>query len=114
MLFERFVTQSPEPVDQLRAACRAYVARFERIAEADALLDPEDAREIGALCEALLDHLGDEPDPAAHTLVHAAVRYFVLEDDGDADTSIGGLEDDRAVVRAVAIALGRADLVRRR
>lgn len=112
-LFERLLTEPPAPVDQLRSECRAYLARFEGLARQDGLLDPQDARTIAAICEGLLDHLGPTPEPQAHALVHAATRYFVLEEDGDDDDCIGGLEDDLSVARAVARALGRGDLAER-
>ncbi|MCO4744353.1 MAG: hypothetical protein KC912_06155 [Proteobacteria bacterium] len=44
-------------------------------------------------------------------LVQTAVRYFVLEDDGEGDlTSLTGLEDDRKVFNIAVAALGLTHL----
>ena len=55
-------------------------------------------------CEVLLAAEG--LDAAPRRLVEAAVRYFVLSDDGAWDFTANGLDDDLAVLRAVAARVG--------
>lgn len=67
-----------------------------------------------ALARASLELLGglDASRPETELrMAQIAVRYFVLEDDGEGDlTSLTGLEDDRQVFNVAAAALGRPDL----
>jgi uncharacterized membrane protein YkvA (DUF1232 family) len=61
---------------------------------------------------ALIDEAERRQDVETHRLVQAAVLYFVLDDDAEHDLhSVCGLDDDAAVLNAVARQLGRDDLV---
>lgn len=61
---------------------------------------------------ALLTGLDANQPETELRLAQIAVRYFVLEDDGEGDlTSIGGLEDDRQVFNIAVEALGKPELV---
>jgi uncharacterized membrane protein YkvA (DUF1232 family) len=69
------------------------------------------AEAIGESLRGLLDHVAAEGDEEAHRLVHAAVRYFVMEEDAESDMdSLIGFDDDAEIVTEVAEALDRPDL----
>jgi len=62
-------------------------------------------------CRALLEVVGDAPEPETARLTHVAVRYFVLEEDGDGDQdSPFGFDDDVEVFNAVVRRLGHDTL----
>ena len=59
------------------------------------------------LLHRLIDTLQGSVTPEHHRLVQAAVRYFVTEEDAEADReSLIGFEDDRLVAATVAEELG--------
>ena len=64
------------------------------------------AREIAAQLKKLLSY-GPDTSELHQQWIQAAARYFFLNDDGDHDwASQEGFEDDAAVVRVVALAIG--------
>ena len=56
----------------------------------------------------LLDRVADGPEEGAR-LARAAVRYFLVSADAENDFAVGGLDDDAAVLNAVAHHLGHED-----
>lgn len=70
-------------------------------------------RELGlALAKGATSLLSSAVSESTHRLVQVAVRYFVMDDDGDDDlASPFGFDDDVEVFNAVAIALGRPELL---
>ncbi len=111
-MLSQLMKEEPYDLVKLRQECIDYVQLFEKVALEDPFIDPEQARELSHVCVALIDHLGPNPSEHHRRLVQAAARYFVLDEDGDSDFSVGGLDDDATVANAVARFLGREDLVR--
>lgn len=69
------------------------------------------ARQLVTGCRALLDHW-QHADPATRRLIQVAVRYVVLEEDGDEDLSSPfGFDDDVEVFNAVVQVIGHHDLI---
>lgn len=94
----------------LRAQVDAYDARIDFVAGDDGFVDVGTAKALVVGCRALLDRM-DEGDPRHRRLVHLAVRYFVLEDDGESDLgSVTGFDDDAEVFDAIVDALGFPEL----
>jgi len=75
-------------------------------------LDLKLARQVAFRCEALLDGLTPESTPEIQRLVQASVRYFIKHDDEENDIgSPIGFDDDAGVVKLVARAIGREDVL---
>lgn len=110
-VFARLLAEPRLDDETLRAQIRGHVARIEAAAAANPYVDDALARDIARICEALLDAV--QPGTPGHVRqqIQAASRYFVTEDDGDSDLAIGGLDEDAAIANAIAVHLGRADLV---
>jgi uncharacterized membrane protein YkvA (DUF1232 family) len=70
---------------------------------------------VFALCSAaagLLDTITTETPEHTVRLIHGAVDYLMLLDDGDDDfESKHGFDDDAVVLSAVAATVGRDDLI---
>jgi uncharacterized membrane protein YkvA (DUF1232 family) len=110
-IFIRLLREEPLPLGELRDEVAAYLLRLEREADLDEAIDLDMAEAIARSLRGLLDHVADEGDEEAHRLVHAAVRYFILEEDAEDDlASLIGFDDDAEVVTEVAEALDRPDL----
>lgn len=94
-----------QPLDDLKAAIEGYRSAIETAPSAD--------QELGlALIDGAGHLLGCARCEATHRLVQVAVRYFVMDDDGDDDlASAFGFDDDVEVFNAVAGELGRDDLL---
>jgi hypothetical protein len=101
--FEALLEDDLLPED-LGVAVRAHVRRFFVDAVSNDAIDLSHVIEAQRLCEVLLAAEG--LDAAPRRLVEAAVRYFVLSDDGAWDFTANGLDDDLAVLRAVAARVG--------
>lgn len=106
-VFQSLLGEARVPAETLREQADAYCASFGRRSAADEFVSAADAERIRRHCGQLLSAV-DAGDEEAYGLVQAAVRYFVLEEDGDSDFAFGGLDDDLAVVLAVAAHLGVA------
>lgn len=111
VIFDRFVEEALLDDDTMRAQIRGHVARIEAAAADNPYVDDVLARDIARVCEGLLDAVVDTTPEWTRRQIQAASRYFVTEEDGDSDLSIGGLDEDAAVANAVARHLGRADLL---
>jgi RimJ/RimL family protein N-acetyltransferase len=110
-IFDRFLGEELLDADTMRAQIREHVARIEAAAADNPYVDDVLARDIARVCEGLLDAVVDATPEWTRRQIQAASRYFVTEEDGDSDLSIGGLDEDAAVANAVARHLGRADLL---
>jgi hypothetical protein len=110
-VFARLLDEPLRPLDELREEVRQYVAVLEHAAQDNPYVDDILARDIGRVCEGLLDAVTEETPELVLRQIQAAILYFVTEEDGDSDLSIGGLDEDAAVANAVACHLGREDLV---
>lgn len=93
------------PIDVLQRDVQAYESSIQ-----DALAaDQELGLALAARSSALLEAAKCE---TSHRLAQVAVRYFVMDDDGDDDlASAFGFDDDVEVFNAVASELGREDLL---
>ena len=91
---------------------RIYFKQVEAAADHGQAVDLELVTELTVRCERLLDEIDDRMPEEHQRLVQAAVRYFIDADDsfGDVDSLIG-LDDDSAVIEAVAIAIGRGHVL---
>ena len=85
----------------LRGEVDAHEQLFRDAQRGNEFLDLEQAQTLARQCRELLDAVGDDASEQRRRLVQVAVRYFVIEADGDDDLGIGGLDDDEAVLAAV-------------
>lgn len=109
--FERLLTEPLRDPEDLRREVALYVSMLTSAADEDASVEDQLGRDIARTCDGLLMAITDATPEHARRLIQAAARYFVTEDDGDSDFEIGGLDEDVAVANAVALHLGRSDLV---
>jgi hypothetical protein len=84
----------------------AYVQLLEQHAEQVEFMDLATASRVAEICRFLLAKLEESPCPDRHLAVQAAVEYFILEDDGEDDTSLIGFDDDLQVAQVTAAVLG--------
>ncbi|MBK6809966.1 MAG: hypothetical protein IPG81_13900 [Sandaracinaceae bacterium] len=100
--FSAFLREPVGDIHALIARANAYVAQFEFAQQDNEFIDPDEARALAAASATLLQATANDPNPNRRQLAWAAVRYFECPDDGDNDFVIGGLDDDAAVMNAVA------------
>jgi ribosomal-protein-alanine N-acetyltransferase len=112
-VFNRLLNEPLLHPDDLRREVALYVDMLANAARENPSVDHELGRDIGRTCEGLLMAITDATPEHARRQIQAAARYFVTEEDGDSDLEIGGLDEDAAVANAVAMHLGRSDLVTR-
>jgi hypothetical protein len=90
---------------------RLYLKGLENLVNGGEVIDLELATDLAVRCERLLD-MDDGVCEPHRRLAQAAVRYFIDEQDADSDVeSLIGLDDDSSVIEAVALAIGRADVL---
>ncbi len=102
----RLLLDEPKlPLDMLQREVLGYRSAIEASRSAD--------QELGlALVDGATRLLSSATCPQSHQLVQVAVRYFVMDDDGDDDlASPFGFDDDVEVFNAVAHELNRPELV---
>lgn len=109
--FERLLTEPLRDPDDLRREVALYVSMLTSAADDDPSVEDQLGRDIARTCDGLLMAITATTPEHARRQIQAAARYFVTEDDGDSDFAIGGLDEDVAVANAVALHLGRSDLV---
>jgi len=103
------LTEAPLSVDRLTTCLDDY--EVEMSGPVHPLADLETASSLLEGCRRLLEALGPSPNRIEHLFAHVAVRYFVLDDDGDDDqASPFGYDDDVEVFNAVVELLGRPQL----
>jgi hypothetical protein len=101
-----FLAEPLMSADLLSEQARVYFKQVEAIANDGEVIDLELVADAAVRCERLLAEVDDDMPEEERRLIQAAVRYFVNEEDADADLeSLIGFDDDGAVVEAVAIAL---------
>lgn len=110
-VFERLVAEPLRDPEDLRREVGLYVSMLDGAAHDDPSVDHQLGRDIARTCDGLLMAIGESTPEHTRRQIQAAVRYFVTEEDGDSDLGIGGLDEDAAVANAVALHLGREDLV---
>jgi len=98
---------APVSCDVLSREVRAYVSQVKAAHTADPFVDAKLAAQIA---EVLLELLTDPP-PHHVAWVRAGARYFLSEEDVEADfQSLTGFDDDALAVAHVAEQCGRSDL----
>ena len=115
-LWTRLVDEELMPVHDLFRQVREYHeaisqrANWRASGQSGGEIDPTLARGLVEASQRLLGTLTEETPTRTRRLVQAAVRYFLIEDDADADLdSILGLDDDADVINAVLRHLGHDD-----
>lgn len=99
------------PLAQLKSEVEAYAEHVKQTAETGQFVDLRTAEGIAASSMILLSRLGSAPSTREHRLAQAAIRYFILEEDGEGDlNSVCGFDDDAEVMNAVLVELGHNDL----
>jgi len=97
--------------EDLATEVSTYLAELESLTATEEFLDIATARQIAAQCRELIRGLTQDDSVVARQLVHAAVRYFIEDDDAEGDTSSPiGFDDDAEVVEIIARELGREDV----
>lgn len=99
------VWAAPAEVDVLRVSVDTHLDALLREQRVNEFLDADEARALARASHRMLDR-GAVASAQERKLAFAAVAYFVLCDDADADFEVGGLDDDLAVMNAVARYLG--------
>ena len=110
-VFAKLLKEPLRETEALRQEVRDYVVVIETAAKDNPYVDDILGRDIARVCEGLMDAILEDTPEITRRQIQAAARYFVTEEDGDSDLSIGGLDEDAAVANAVASHLGREDLV---
>ncbi len=111
-LVRDLLAEDPIPTDQLRADLASHLGSLTAHSARHEFIDLETATLLNSVCHRLLDRLAAGDSEDHRRMVQAAVRYFLLDDDAESDLhSPIGFDDDAQVVRAVAAAVGAADLL---
>jgi hypothetical protein len=110
-VFDRLVAEPLRDPADMRREVALYLEIIDNAARENPYVDNDLGRDIARVCDALLAAIGDDTPDHTRRQIQAAARYFVTEEDGDSDLVIGGLDEDAAVANAVAVHLGRRDLV---
>lgn len=105
--FEALLTDSLS-AENLATEVEAHVRRFFLDAVTNDAIDLSQVVAAQRACNALLARTAGAPREQRR-LAEAAVRYFVLSDDGAWDFTANGLDDDLAILRAVAAKLDAAE-----
>lgn len=104
-LFTRLLGEPLPPTHSLLAEARRHVEEIEDAHKKNEFIDPKEAHAIYRACEVLLAEAERRGDERSRRYAVAATRYFIALDDAESDFTVGGLDDDIAVVNAVAAAL---------
>lgn len=108
--FAALLREPPEHWDALLAACEAHTEKIAEHCLSNMSISFKDAHALLASTRALVERARGETNGVFRSLAWAAVRYFELHDDAESDFSIGGLDDDVAVMNAVVTHLGIPEL----
>jgi hypothetical protein len=100
-LVARLMDEPLLPFTVLRGEVDSYVHLYRAAQRSKESLDVGHAEALAKRCQQLLDAAGDNASEQHRRLLQVAVRYFVIEADGDDDVLAGGLDDDEAVLDAV-------------
>lgn len=105
-----------EPVlepDALEAQLGELSEHLETQAPHTEFMDIELARKLVRRCLALVNGLDHDTPEEHRRLIQTAVRYLILEEDSEGDTTSPiGFDDDALVIELVAKAVGREDVLR--
>jgi hypothetical protein len=111
-LVEELMRERLVPPDELRSELKSHEQQVDRAAATRGDLDVNLAECIGMSCYVLLNTLRPGTPEESRRLIQVACRYFVETEDREGDlASVFGFDDDAEVLNAVAVKLGRPDLV---
>jgi uncharacterized membrane protein YkvA (DUF1232 family) len=106
-LFDRLMREPRRSREELRRRVASYLVSIESLAREVDFVDVDLVETIANRCHRLIETLDAGACEDHRRLVQAAVLYFVLDEDAEADTSsLIGFDDDRLVVDTVARELG--------
>lgn len=108
--FEQLMLEPLSDPAELGRALSQYAASFSVDVASNDFVDPAQVEALRAGCAALLGLWESVVTDEERRLIQAAVQFFLLEGDGDADRGIGGLDDDILVFNDVAERLGHGEL----
>jgi hypothetical protein len=104
-MFQQLVEEPLSDVAALRAQVEQHVDTMAHAYLVNEFVDLPGAHALAAQCTLLLDRWESLAVSDRH-LANAAVRYFVSWDDIENDLDIGGLDDDKQIMKAVFTYLG--------
>ena len=111
-LLEGLLAEDLIPARELRAQIPTYIDELELSTRKHEFLDIGLAKKVAGQCLGLLDGIDIDTSEETRSLIQAAVRYFILDDDADSDKeSLIGFDDDARVVELVAREIGREDVL---
>ena len=106
LAYRRCSDAALRPPEELGNSINDYLRTLQTRSAAAEFLDLETATRVADACRALLKQLSADSVPAYHRAVQACITYFILEDDGEDDSSVIGFDDDLRVVQITAEVLG--------
>jgi hypothetical protein len=107
-MFQELVEEPLSEVAALRGQVKQHVDVMADAYLVNEFVDLPGAHALAAQCTLLLDRWESLAVSDRH-LANAAVRYFVSWDDIENDLDIGGLDDDKQIMKAVLTYLGLDD-----
>lgn len=111
-MFNRFLESAEVPIEDLLEQVRSHADVLIRAHQDNGLIDLEDVEAAVGACERILMRAVSSSDAEAIRYASAAARYFVASDDAESDFAVGGLDDDLAVLDAVAAYLSEREQMR--
>ncbi len=110
-LWSKLLEEPMRSEAELLHEVEAYAKLIEKVGLEQEFFDQTTARQLTHVSLRLLE-TWDELDDEGRRLGQAAIRYFVLSEDGDDDfESPTGFDDDAAVMAAVLRHVGRESLL---
>ncbi|MDF3069629.1 MAG: putative polymerase sigma factor [Polyangiaceae bacterium] len=104
-MFQELVQEPLSDRASLRLQVKQHVETMADAYQVNEFVDLPGAHTLAAQCTLLLDRWESLPVSDRH-LANAAVRYFVSWDDIENDLDVGGLDDDKQIMKAVLTYLG--------
>lgn len=109
----RLLQEDLIPVHALQAVIESYRKVIHETARKNGRANTRVGDQIADALQALLARINERTGPDNQSIIQAAVRYFVIQNDGTSHDleAIDGLNDDARVVNAVLRYFGRDDLM---
>ena len=108
----RLLLEVPVTAEKLASSVRSYRAKIEDVGQANGRANVELGVAIADALEVILKRVDARTPPEEYCVIQAAVRYFVIENDGSGHdlATEDGLFADARVVNAMLRWFGRDDL----
>ena len=107
-MFDDLVKEPLSAPSELFNQIDAHVQAFSREHQVNQFVDFKGAQQLAGRSRQLLERWDQLPVAERH-LAQAAIRYFVIAENVEADFDIGGLDDDKRIMNAVLEHLGLND-----